>query len=108
PDPDELPQDHAEVVGHHVDEVALADLGHAPDPCPTTAAGRAHVRETSLDDLGSASLQLLALRAPGPSTVLIDGLLPAIRLVVPTALPLVAALSDVGADLTLAQPHQRL
>src|SRR5512145_953352 len=66
-DPDQRTEDHAEVVGHDSDEVALADLDQAPDPCSPRTTSGAHVREAALDDFRASALQLLALVAqPAP------------------------------------------
>jgi len=66
------------------------------------------MREAALDDLGSASLQLLALLATGPALVLVDSLAPSFGLVVPATLPRVAAWCDIRADVALTEPSQRL
>ena len=95
-------------MSHDGDEVALADLDQSANPGPSCAACRAHVSNQSFDHFGTSSLQLLALVARCTPTVLVDGFAPAIRLVIPSALPLVVARRDVAADVALFEPNHRL
>ena len=96
PDPHQPAQDHAQVVRHDGDELLPGDLDQTKDPRTSRATCCAHMREAAFDDLGSASLQLLALLETGAPTILVHRFLPAFGLVVLATLPLVATRRDVA------------
>ena len=72
PDPERCTQDDSQVVGHHLDEVALADFDEPADPRPPTTSSVAQVGEASLDHLGSPSLQRAAIDEDDLRTALAD------------------------------------